>query len=142
MTESIDEVISFLAQGVQIERAEFAIVRAAPCREHDIELFAAQSKPSDVHVVILASQAAVRITVVVHLGKRAVIVVYYVVPIPIGYSANVLVVPSLSDLYNTFFPFPPYYDIHIRAGRENLVDTIGGLLASNYSGNGRREGVH
>ena len=39
-------------------------------------------------------------------------------------------------------PSPLYYDIHIRAGSEYLVDTIGRLLASNYSGNGRREGVH
>ena len=93
-------------------------------------------------MVILASQAAIRVTVVVHLGKGAVLVVHYPVPIPIGYSAYVLEVSSLSDLYNAFFPFPPYYDIHIRAGREDLVDTIGRLLASHYSGNGRRERVH
>jgi hypothetical protein len=93
-------------------------------------------------VIILASQAAIRVTVVVHLRKGAVIVVYYSVPISIGYPAYVLVVPSLSDLYNAFFPFPPYYDIDIRAGREDLVYTISRLLASNYSGNGRREGAH
>jgi len=93
-------------------------------------------------VIFLASQASIRVTVVVHLGKGPIDVVYYSVPIPIGYPCNVLEVLSLSDVYYAFLPFPSYNNIHIGAGSENLFYTIGRLLPSHYGGNGRGERVH